>query len=79
MLHKYQGCLLGLAIGDALGAPIEFCPPGTFTPITTFRKCTIHNLPPGFWTDDTFAFLMRSHELNRTKRLQPSRPNETLP
>ena len=24
MISKYQGCLLGLAIGDALGAPVEF-------------------------------------------------------
>ena len=24
MIGKYQGCLLGLAIGDALGAPVEF-------------------------------------------------------
>ncbi len=24
MINKYQGCLLGIAIGDALGAPVEF-------------------------------------------------------
>lgn len=24
LINKYQGCLLGLAIGDALGAPVEF-------------------------------------------------------
>jgi ADP-ribosylglycohydrolase len=24
MLNKVQGCLVGLAIGDALGAPLEF-------------------------------------------------------
>jgi len=24
LIRKYQGCLLGLAIGDALGAPVEF-------------------------------------------------------
>jgi ADP-ribosylglycohydrolase len=24
MLHRFKGCLLGLAIGDALGAPVEF-------------------------------------------------------
>jgi len=24
LISKYQGCLLGLAIGDALGAPVEF-------------------------------------------------------
>ena len=24
MIRKYQGCLLGLTIGDALGSPAEF-------------------------------------------------------
>ena len=24
MLNKYKGCLLGLAVGDALGAAVEF-------------------------------------------------------
>lgn len=24
MIRKYQGCLMGLAIGDALAAPVEF-------------------------------------------------------
>ncbi len=24
MLNKYKGCLIGLALGDALGAPVEF-------------------------------------------------------
>ena len=33
--QKYTGSLLGLAIGDALGAPIEFKKPGTFEPFTT--------------------------------------------
>jgi len=24
MLNKYKGCLLGLTVGDALGAPVDF-------------------------------------------------------
>jgi len=24
LIRKYQGCLMGLAIGDALAAPVEF-------------------------------------------------------
>jgi ADP-ribosyl-[dinitrogen reductase] hydrolase len=32
-LSRYGGCLLGLAVGDALGTTLEFSPPGTFTPI----------------------------------------------
>lgn len=34
LLERVKGSLFGLAIGDALGAPIEFRPPGTFKPIT---------------------------------------------
>ena len=26
--ERFVGCLLGGAIGDALGAPVEFCPGG---------------------------------------------------
>jgi ADP-ribosylglycohydrolase len=45
--------LLGLAIGDALGAAVEFRPPGTFAPVTDFRAGGPHRLEPGEWTDDT--------------------------
>ena len=31
---RYQGTLLGLAVGDALGTTLEFSRPGAFTPIT---------------------------------------------
>jgi len=30
-LNKFQGCLLGLAVGDALGCTLEFKKPGTFS------------------------------------------------
>ena len=32
-LERYLGCLLGLAVGDALGTALEFKPPGSFDPI----------------------------------------------
>jgi ADP-ribosylglycohydrolase len=32
-MGRFLGCLVGLAVGDALGAPLEFHPPGTFEPI----------------------------------------------
>jgi ADP-ribosylglycohydrolase len=31
--ERFRGALLGLASGDALGATLEFRPPGTFEPI----------------------------------------------
>jgi len=30
---RYRGCLIGLAVGDALGTTLEFKRPGTFKPI----------------------------------------------
>ena len=44
---------LGLAIGDALGAPVEFKEPGEFEPVTDYRHSYVWNIPPGYWTDDT--------------------------
>ena len=50
---RCRGALLGLAIGDALGAAVEFRPPGTFPPVTGFRDGGPHRLEAGEWTDDT--------------------------
>jgi ADP-ribosylglycohydrolase len=50
---RQRGCLLGLAVGDALGAPIEFRAPGTFQPVSDYRDGGLHGLGPGGWTDDT--------------------------
>lgn len=51
--QKYRGCLLGLAIGDALGASNEFKTRGTFEPIRSIVGGGPFNLKPGVWTDDT--------------------------
>ncbi|KHD06397.1 hypothetical protein PN36_24680 [Candidatus Thiomargarita nelsonii] len=32
---RFLGCFIGLAVGDALGAPIEFCRRGRFKPISS--------------------------------------------
>jgi ADP-ribosylglycohydrolase len=50
---KQRGCMFGLAIGDALGAAVEFSAPGTFRPVTGYRDGGPHGLGPGEWTDDT--------------------------
>jgi len=50
---RQRGTLLGLAIGDALGAPVEFEPPGSFEPVVGYREGGPHGLGPGEWTDDT--------------------------
>jgi ADP-ribosyl-[dinitrogen reductase] hydrolase len=50
---RQRGSLLGLAIGDALGAAVEFRPRGSFPPVTGYRAGGPHGLQPGEWTDDT--------------------------
>lgn len=50
---RQRGALIGLAVGDALGAAVEFMPPGTFPPVTGYRRGGPHKLEPGEWTDDT--------------------------
>jgi len=53
LYDRQRGCLLGLAIGDALGAAVEFQSPGKFEPVTGYRDGGPHRLKPGEWTDDT--------------------------
>lgn len=47
------GALVGLAVGDAVGATVEFKQPGTFAPVEDMVGGGPHGLDPGQWTDDT--------------------------
>ena len=57
LLDKFQGCLLGLAIGDALGAPVEFMSLDEIK--KKYSKRGVTNFQPwgsfdaGSYTDDT--------------------------
>lgn len=53
MKDRRRGALIGLAVGDALGAAVEFKFPGSFAPVTGFRNGGPHGLEAGEWTDDT--------------------------
>jgi ADP-ribosyl-[dinitrogen reductase] hydrolase len=53
MNDRRRGALIGLAVGDALGAAVEFRSPGSFAPVTGFRSGGPHGLKAGEWTDDT--------------------------
>src|ERR1022692_4567963 len=53
MKDRSRGALIGLAVGDALGAAVEFKPPGSFAPVTGYRSGGPHGLDAGEWTDDT--------------------------
>ena len=62
-LDRCRGALLGLAVGDALGAPLEFMRPGTFDPISEILGGGPHGLMPGEWTDDTSMALCLAESL----------------
>lgn len=51
--ERLQGCLFGLACGDAVGTTVEFKKRGTFQPVTDMVGGGPFNLEPGQWTDDT--------------------------
>ena len=60
---KALGAMLGLAIGDAMGAPVEFRPRGKFAPVTEFRAGGPFKLQAGQWTDDTTMALCLGQSL----------------
>src|SRR5262245_48143150 len=53
MKDRCRGALIGLAVGDALGAAVEFSSPGSFTPVKGYRSCRPHALKAGEGTADT--------------------------
>lgn len=63
MNDRCLGAFLGLAVGDALGAPVEFSRPGTFPLIQGYRDGGPFNLPEGYWTDDTSMALCLADSL----------------
>jgi ADP-ribosylglycohydrolase len=71
LIEKYRGCLLGLAVGDAVGTTLEFKPPGTFTPINDLVGGGPFRLQPGQWTDDTSMALCLAESLIEKKGFDP--------
>ena len=60
---RFQGALLGLATGDAVGTTLEFQRPGTFEPLTDMVGGGPFRLKPGEWTDDTSMALCLAESL----------------
>lgn len=62
-LNRAQGCLAGLAVGDALGTTLEFTAPGSFEPLTDMIGGGPFRLKAGQWTDDTSMALCLAESL----------------
>jgi ADP-ribosyl-[dinitrogen reductase] hydrolase len=69
---RFLGCLLGLAVGDALGTTLEFKRPGSFKPIKDMVGGGPFSLNPGEWTDDTSMALCLAESLIECKGFDPA-------
>jgi ADP-ribosyl-[dinitrogen reductase] hydrolase len=69
---RYRGCLIGLAVGDALGTTLEFKRPGSFKPIKDMIGGGPFGLKPGEWTDDTSMALCLAESLMESKGFDPA-------
>lgn len=75
--NRFYGCLIGLAVGDAVGAPLEFTQPGSFEPITDMIEDGKLNIKKGEYTDDTAMALCLADSLLRSKGFDPQDQMET--
>ena len=68
LLYKQiQDGILGLAVGDALGVPVEFLPRRKlrWSPVVEMRAYGTHNQPAGTWSDDTSMTLCTLKSLTK--------------
>ncbi len=70
LVERYRGSMLGLAVGDALGMPIEFSF-DDFKPVTDMVGSKEFNLKPGQWTDDTSLALCLAASIVETGKFLP--------
>lgn len=70
-VDRKVGCLFGLAVGDALGATVEFHSRGDFEPVTDMSSGGDFNLEAGVWTDDTAMALCLGQSLIDKKGFDP--------
>ena len=61
--ERFQGALMGLAVGDALAAHTQFRKPGSFAPVGDLLGGGPFDLPRGAWTDDTAMALLLAESL----------------
>ena len=66
------GALLGLAVGDAVGAAIEFSPKPRYAVLDDMAQGGPHRLQRGQWTDDTAMALALADSLALAPGLDPA-------
>lgn len=71
LADRFRGCLLGLAIGDALGTTLEFKPRLEEESHLEITGGGVFNLKKGEWTDDTSMALCLAYSLLDQKAFNP--------
>lgn len=64
---KFRNGIYGVAVGDALGTPVQFCSREELRkyPITGMKDDGTYRLPAGTWSDDTSMSLALAESLGR--------------
>lgn len=70
--ERFLGALLGLAVGDAIGAATQFRRPGSFAPVADLIGGGPFGLPPGAWSDDTAMALCLAQSLLECEGFDPA-------
>lgn len=82
MLHKFENCLLGLAVGDALGMPVEGFSreqiKKIYGEIDDFRSSPYRDLEAGEFTDDTEQALIVAEVIIEKNFFDPETFSEKL-
>ena len=70
--ERFRGALVGLAVGDALGASVQHRKPGSFTAVGDMLGGGPFELPRGAWTDDTAMALCLAESLVECAGFDPA-------
>ncbi|MBL7818078.1 MAG: ADP-ribosylglycohydrolase family protein [Saprospiraceae bacterium] len=72
LLEHVAGSILGLAVGDALGVPVEFESRHSLkqNPVTDMRAYGSHRQPVGTWSDDSSLALCLAESLTQSYDLK---------
>jgi ADP-ribosyl-[dinitrogen reductase] hydrolase len=69
--ERFLGCLVGLAVGDALAAATQYRKPGSFTAVGDMIGGGPFEMPRGAWTDDTAMALCLAESLLEREGFDP--------
>lgn len=70
-LDRVRGCLLGLAVGDAVGTTLEFKPRDSYEALTDMVGGGPFGLEAGQWTDDTSMAMCLASSLVECRGVDP--------